>query len=303
MNFSEEIRKKKPTISNSTVKSYNSMLRSIHKAVFKDEEGKSQNFCKSTEIMEFLMTKAVNTRKTFLAALISICPDVAIYKTQMNEDLKAYKKEIDKAEMTDKLKENAISDDEIDNIYASLKSNFKTLIKKQNLDVAELMEAQQYVILSMYHGHILPRRSTDYILMKYKNFDKKTDNYVDMANDRLVFNVYKTAMRMGETLKGRQELDIPRSLRKILKKWISVIPEGSDYLFFNSILGPLSNVTLNQRLNKIFGSKKGVNALRHFYLTKTYSTLMQENEKMAGEMDAMGSDIAQAKYYVRTNEK
>jgi hypothetical protein len=218
MNFSEEIRKKKPTISDSTVKSYNSLLRTIHKNVFKDEEGKIDNFCKSTEIMQFLMTKPANTRKTYLASLISVCPEVAIYKTQMNQDLKDYKKEIDKAEMTDKLKESAISEEEIDGIYASLKSNFKTLMKKPKLDMAELMEAQQFVILSMYHGHILPRRSRDYILMKFKSIDKKTDNYVDMLNDRLVFNVYKTALRMGEVLKGRQELDIPRSLRKILKK-------------------------------------------------------------------------------------
>jgi hypothetical protein len=299
MNFSEEIRKRKPTISEGTVKSYNSMLRSIHKNVFKDEEGKIDNFSKSTEIMQFLMTKPPNTRKTNLASLLSIFPDVAIYKTQMNEDIKKYKEDFEKAEMTDKLKESAISEEEIDGIYASLKSNFKTLMKKQKLDMAELMEAQQYVILSMYHGHILPRRSTDYILMKYKSADKKTENYVDMGNDRLVFNVYKTAMRMGETLKGRQELDIPRSLRKILKKWIAVIPEGTDYLFFNNILGPLSNVTLAQRLNKIFGAHKSVNSLRHFYLTKTYSSLMQENEKMADEMGKMGSDISQAKNYVK----
>ena len=105
--------------------------------------------------------------------------------------------------------------------------------------------------------------------------------------------------RNVKSVLGRQELDIPRSLRKILKKWIAVIPEGTDYLFFNNILGPLSNVTLAQRLNKIFGAHKSVNSLRHFYLTKTYSGLMKENEKMADEMGKMGSNISQAKNYVK----
>ena len=125
-----------------------------------------------------------------------------------------------------------------------------------------------------------------------------------MQDNRLVFNKYKTATKMGETLKGRQELEIPPSLKKILKKWIAVIPPEVDNLFFNSQLLPLSNVSLNQRLNAIFGGKKAsVNSLRHFYLTTTYKDLMIQNEEMEDTMNDMGSSSAQAKVYIKINDK
>jgi hypothetical protein len=53
----------------------------------------------------------------------------------------------------------------------------------------------------------------------------------------------------------------------------------------------------------IFRKKASVNALRHFYLTSKYKTLMIENEKMSEEMNQMGSSSAQAKVYIKINEK
>jgi hypothetical protein len=139
--------------------------------------------------------------------------------------------------------------------------------------------------------------------MLYQNYDEKTQNYLDFDNDKLVFNQYKTAQKMGEVLKGRQELEMPSSLRKILKKWIEVIPKEVDNLFFNSNLEPLSNVSLNQRLNAIFKGPKSVNALRHLYLTSKYKQLMIDNEEMADDMNAMGSSSAQANNYIKINDK
>jgi hypothetical protein len=62
-------------------------------------------------------------------------------------------------------------------------------------------------------------------------------------------------------------------------------------------------VSLNQRLNGIFGGKKSVNSLRHFYLTTKYKDLMEETQKMSKEMQDMGSSIDQAKVYVKINDK
>jgi hypothetical protein len=239
-----------------------------------------------------------------MAALLCIEPDIKTYKDQMNEDIRTYRDEVSKSELTDKLDESAISQEEIDGIMSKLKQNAKALLKKQTHTIPDLMEIQNWVILSMYYGHIVPRRAQDYVLMLHKNADKKYDNYVDMQDNRLVFNKYKTATKMGETLKGRQELEIPPSLKKILKKWIAVIPAEVDNLFFNSQLLPLSNVSLNQRLNAIFGGKKAsVNSLRHFYLTTKYKDLMEKTEEMDDEMEQMGSSSAQAKVYIKINDK
>lgn len=303
MNFTDEIKKCKPKISEGSLKTYNSLLRSIHKAVFGSDEANAKNFSKEKPIMEFLNKKPYNTRKTYLAALICVAPDVATYKEVMMGDIKSYNDETKKSELTDKLENSAISQEEIDQIVADLKQNAKGLYKKKQLRVPDLMELQNYVLLSLYYGHIVPRRAMDYVEMVYQNYNKDTDNYVDFDNDKLVFNQYKTAKKMGETLKGRQELPLPSSLKKILKKWVEVIPKEVDNLFFNSNLEPLSNVSLNQRLNAIFGGKKSVNSLRHFYLTSKYKTLMEESQQMAEDMNDMGSSTAQANNYIKIHNK
>jgi hypothetical protein len=316
MDFSDEIKKIKPKISLASLKTYNSLLKNVHRTAFGDAEPDIKNFKKEKVIMEYLNKKPYNTRKTFMAALLCIEPDNKAYKDQMNEDIRTYRDEVSKSELTDKLDESAISQEEIDGIMAKLKQNAKALLKKQSHTIPDLMEIQNWVILSMYYGHIVPRRAhnpapfivprraQDYVLMLHKNADKKYDNYVDMQDNRLVFNKYKTATKMGETLKGRQELEIPPSLKKILKKWIAVIPAEVDNLFFNSQLLPLSNVSLNQRLNAIFGGKKAsVNSLRHFYLTTKYKDLMEKTEEMDDEMEQMGSSSAQAKVYIKINDK
>lgn len=303
MNFSDEIKKAKPQISDGSLKTYNSLLRSIHTAVFKGDDKNVKNFEKEKLVMDFLEKKPYNTRKTYLAALVCIAPTVDRYKEVMMGDIKTYNEETKKSELSDKLENSAISQTEIDDIVASLKQNAKGLYKKKQLRMPDLMEIQNYVLLSLYYGHVVPRRALDYVTMLHKGYDEATDNYVDFKNDKLVFNKYKTAQKMGKELKGRQELELPSSLKKILKKWVDVIPNGVDTLFFNSNLEPLSNVSLNQRLNTIFGGKKSVNALRHFYLTSKYKTLMEDTQKMSEDMEGMGSSSAQANVYVKVNNK
>ena len=303
MNFTDEIKKAKPKISEGSLKTYNSLLRTIHKAVFGTDDANIKNFAKEKPVMEYLNKKPYNTRKTYLAALICVAPAVATYKEVMMGDIKEYNDETKKSELTDKLENSAISQEEIDGIVADLKQNAKGLYKKKQLRVPDLMELQNYVLISLYYGHIVPRRAQDYVNMLYQNYNKEKDNYLDFDNDKLVFNQYKTAQKMGEVLKGKQELELPSSLRKILKKWIEVIPKEVDNLFFNSNLEPLSNVSLNQRLNAIFGGKKSVNSLRHFYLTSKYKDLMEQNQEMAEEMNDMGSSSAQANNYIKINNK
>jgi hypothetical protein len=304
MDFTDAIRKKKPDISAGSLKTYNSLLRSIYTNVFgKDSDPEIKKFDNHGAVMKWLMEKPYKVRKTFLAALISVTSEPEPYRTEMLKNIKEYRDDVDKSEMTEKLEQSAISQEEIDGISEKLRSNFEAMAKKKSHRVADLMEMQNYVILSLYYGHIVPRRSLDYVVAKYKNYDKETENYVDFKKNKLVFNIYKTAKKNGKELKGRQELDLPPSLKKILQKWVSVIPPEIDSLLFNSNLEELSAVTLNQRLNSIFGGNKAVNSLRHFYLTQKYKELMQANEEMAKTMESMGSSTEQAKIYIRINDK
>lgn len=303
MDFSDSIKKSKPQISAGSLKTYNSLLRSIHRSVFGNDSPDVKNFTKQGLVLDFLEKKPYNTRKTYLAALICVAPTVDKYRELMMGDIKTYNDETKKSELSDKLENSAISQQEIDAIVSDLKQNAKGLYKKKHLRIPELMELQNYVLISLYYGHIVPRRAMDYVTMLYKNYDDKKDNYVDFANNKLVFNQYKTAQKMGKELKGRQELELPPALKKILKKWVDVIPPEVDNLFFNTNLHPLSNVSLNQRLNVIFGGKKSVNSLRHFYLTSKYKDLMEETAEMAEEMENMGSSSAQANVYIKIHDK
>lgn len=299
MDFTDLIKKSKPTITESSCKTYNSLLRSIYTNVFgKDKEPDYKNFSKTEPILDWLNKKSYSSRKTYLAALVCVEPNEPKYKSMMMDDIKTYNAEVSKSEMTDKLEESAIDDKEIEEIRSKLKHNAELLLKRKSYNVADFMEIQNYIIFSLYSGHIVPRRALDYIEMKYQNFDRENDNYIDLKKKQLVFNKFKTAK-----FKGTQMLDIPPALMKILSKWISIIPKEIDHLLFNSKLEPLSGVVLNQRLNAMFGGKKSVNSLRHYYLTSKYKTLMQEKEKMAADLDAMGSSKAQENVYVKINDK
>lgn len=291
-------------MSANSVKTYNSLLRSIYKNVFGNINDVSlKHFSDHKKIMDFLNEKTYGTRKTYLAALVCIAPDVAEYKKQMMEDIKEYNDETSKSELTDKLENSAINQEEIEALADRLKRDAELLFKKKSPRLADLMDIQNYIILSLYYGHIVPRRSTDYVELKYQNYDKEKDNYLDLKKERFVFNKFKTAQKMGKELKGEQTLDIPPALKKILTKWIAIIPKEIDHLLFNTNLEPLSNVTLNQRLNALFGKKISVNSLRHFYLTSKYKQLMIANEDMAEDMEQMGSSSAQAKVYVKIHDK
>ncbi len=304
MDFKDEITKAKPNISAGSLKTYNSLLRTIYKAVFKttdkpDVKAFSEN---SKEILKFLEAKPFNVRKTYLAALVSVAP-LEAYKTMMLSDIRDYQHEQSKSELTTKLENSSISKEEIDEIAEKLRHNAEVLYKKKAHRVNDMMDIQNYIIISLYYGHIVPRRALDYVELLYQNYNADTDNYIDFKKNRFVFNRFKTATKMGKELKGQQMLDIPPALMKILKKWIAVIPKEVDNMLFNSNLEPLSNVTLNQRLNALFGKKAAVNSLRHFYLTTKYSDLMRETEAMSNDMESMGSSIAQAKGYVRIHDK
>jgi len=304
MDFSDELKKRKPNMSANSVKTYNSLLRSVYKNVFGNiNDVQMKNFSDHKKIMEFLNEKSFGTRKTYLAALVCIAPDVAEYKKQMMEDIKEYNVETSKSELTDKLENSAINQEEIEALADKLKRDAELLFKKKSPRLADLMDIQNYIILSLYYGHIVPRRSLDYVDLKYQNYDKEKDNYLDLKKERFVFNKFKTAQKMGAEVKGQQTLDIPPALLKILKKWLTIIPKEIDHLLFNTNLEPLSSVTLNQRLNALFGGKKGVNSLRHYYLTSKYKQLMIANEDMADDMEQMGSSKAQASVYVKIHDK
>jgi integrase len=247
--------------------------------VFQSKDVDVKKFDDTKSILEFLKDVPANKRKTILSALV-IATDNADYRDQMLGDIKTYNKGIATQEKTPEQEASWITMDEVKKIYDSLAKQANVLYKKETLSTVDLQEIQNFVIVSLLGGvFIPPRRSLDYTNFKIREIDPAL-NYLDKKT--LVFNSYKTAKTYGQ-----QTVECPPPLLKILKKFISV--NKTDFLLFDTNGGKLSPVKLNQRLTKVLGKGRGVNSLRHSYLTGKYADTIKINEDLAADMTAMGS--------------
>lgn len=293
--FTQIIKEKRPTISESSLKTYNSILRSLYKKVFGkiNKNGSinlAEDFNNVKPVLEHLEGLEPNKRKTILSALVVIT-DKKEYRDLMLDDIKDYNKTISKQEKNEKQEESWIEKDTVKELLNNLEANAKLLYKKKVLSVSDLQEIQNYIIISLLGGiYIPPRRSKDYVDLKINNIDKEKDNFID--KNKFVFNSYKTAKTYGQ-----QTVEIPKELKTILNKWIKVNP--TDYLLFDSNKEKLSNVKLNQRLNKLFGKKVSVNQLRKTYLTTKYKNVIELNKDIDNTFTKMGSSRSQFTTYVK----
>ena len=299
--FKEFLKEKRPNLSNSSINTYSSILRSLHKQIWGTTEINPENFTKPKQVIEKLKDLTPNKRKTILSALVVIT-DNKQYRDLMMQDIQDYRKEIEKQKKTPTQEENWVTKEEIMAKYKQLEKVAKPLWKKENLTSSDLQKLQSFVIVSLLGGmHIPVRRSKDYVDFKIRNIDKKNDNYMSDDGKHLIFNSYKTAKAYGE-----QKIPLKTPLRNILKKWISVNP--SEYLLIDSHGSPLGSgektgngsVKLNQRLNKLFDNKKvGVNILRHSIMTDKFGDMMKKKSEAEKYMNNAGSSTDMLTTYVK----
>ena len=288
----KEIQEKRPALSQSSIVTYNSILRTLHRKVFGEGDIKIENFKETEKILDHLKELTPNKRKTILSALV-IITDSKKYRDLMLDDIKNYNQEIGKQEKTETQRENWVEIPQIQELWDSLGKQANTLYKKKTgLTGSDFQQIQHFIILSLLGGVLIsPRRSKDYCDFKIRNVDKSKDNYLEKGV--MKFNSYKTAKCYGT-----QSVSIPKPLQSILNKWIKVNP--TDWLLFVSNQNPLTAVKLNQRLNKLFDGKKiSVNALRHSYLTTKFGDTIEKNKAIDQTMADMGSSRAMFTTYVK----
>lgn len=290
MNLKEFVASKRNTLSASSVNTYASILKSLYKRVFPDEEIDTDKFNDTEPITDYLKNVPIKTRKTILSALFVVTSNPE-YRKLMLEDITEYNKETAKQEKTESQKANETSTAEIQEIWLQLKHTAELLYKKQEKTMDDLQQIQQFIILSVLGGMFIPpRRSKDYTEFVIQT-PQPTDNYI--KGSELVFNKYKTAKTYGE-----QRVKIPKPLKLILAKWIKLNP--TKWLFFDTMYKPLTNVKLNQRLNKLFkGRKIAVNGLRHNFLTDKYKHTIAQNEEMQNDVSSMGTSVGQLTTYIK----
>lgn len=290
MDLKKAIKEKRPNLSDSSITTYNSILKNLYKKVFDGEEIDLKKFDDTQKILTYLKEVPPAKRKTILSALVIMTNDKK-YRDLMLEDIKDYTQDIGKQEKTETQKENWVETDGVKALWETLKKNTDLLYKKAHLTSGDLQQIQSFIIVSLLGGiFIPPRRSKDLVDWKIKNIEEK-DNYLKKSN--IHYNSYKTAKCYGE-----QVVAIPITLKNILNKWIKINP--TDYLLFDTNQNPLTSVKLNQRLNKLFDGKKvGVNQLRKTYLTGKYAEHSKIEKQLAQDMTSMGSSTAQEKTYIK----
>jgi integrase len=195
---------------------------------------------------------------------------------KVNENYKSQTK-------TEKEKINWISMEEIKEVYNHLKTKVDEMIKNKMIHHNTYID---FLLVALLSGVIVPpRRSLDYALMKVKNFDEKTENYI--KNSKFYFNQYKTSKKYGE-----QTLAIPKELLGYIKKWTKF--QSNEYLLFSSNNKHLSSSQITKHLNRIFGGKNiSVDILRHVYLSNYYKDIPKVKE-MENLASSMGHSISTA---------
>lgn len=285
------IKEKRPNITKSSLKTYESILRNLYNKIFDDEDYDMTKFGKEVnKVIKFLKDMEPKKRKTILSALVVIT-DNKEYRELMLDDIKEYNKEEAKQTKSKSVNENWVEQDELLSLYNELKKEYKILYVKKNKKSNEYQRMQDFIILSLLGGfYIPPRRSKDYVNFKIKNIDKDKDNYIE--KNELVFNSYKTAKTYGQ-----QKIVVPTPLKTIINKWSKINP--TDYLLFDSEYKQMNNVKLNQRLNKLFDKKASVNALRKSYLSDKFGDMIDLKNELDKTMNDMGSSRLQENIYIK----
>jgi hypothetical protein len=291
----EVITKNRPKLASSTVKSYISILKSVYQQVYpEDRTIDILKFNDTKKFLDYLMNNFdPSVRKQYLSTLVVLTENDE-YRTQMMEDVVATQELKENNEMNSKQRENHITNTEVNVLLHSLKNEVKLIQKSKSYTPSNLITYQNYILICLFSGkYIPPRRSMDYFMMKVRNIGNE-DNWLD--DNEFVYNSYKTAGTYGQ-----QRVLVPKTLLNIIKKYIAIIPEGQDYMFFTITGKPMSAVTLNQRFNTLFPSKNvSVNNFRHLFLSSKY----QKNIELTQDLRDMGtSHLVMNNYLQKGNFK
>jgi len=291
MDIPKLLKENRPNLSDSSVKTYTTLIKSVCKNVFKNKEITEKDLNDEYEkVLEYYKEKPSSSKKTYLSALFVLTKNKH-YQEAMNDDIAKVKTFTATQEKTNTQKENWLTQDKLDEVFNNLETNAKHLFKKTTLTGKEQQQLVDYILLLVMSGkYIPPRRPLDYTEFKIKNIDKEKDNFMEKLE--FIFNRYKT-----DKVYNTQRVTIPNQLRLIINKWSKLNP--TDYLLFDANLNKLTSAKINQRFNRLFGGRQGSNSIRHLYLTSKFGYTIEQQKEIDDTMADMGSSQSQLTTYVK----
>lgn len=286
----EQLKQNRPHLSASSLTTYCSIVKNLKKNLGCDDEKLIECLKDHNKVLKMLENDAINVRKTKLAVLVSLLKEggaVDAYRKRMTDDAQNHAEVLKNQLKSKKQEENWLDWDNVEMIYNKLVKETTPLFRKQKLNKIEFMEVLKMVLLSLY-VLLPPRRSKDFILMKFKNYQEAKDNFYD--GKKFVFNIFKTAKQHG-----RQEVIVPPKLKLILKKWIPLIRENTDMLLVDYRFIGLTPSRLTGLMNEIFedgaGKKISTSMLRTIFISDQFKGMpsLKQMERLG---DAMGHNVS-----------
>jgi hypothetical protein len=281
---------KKKGIKESSIKLYLSNLKRLNNGL----EPKTLTYLKNTKkILEQIKDKQPNTQRTYLISICTVLSGDEKYKKQYDEYFKLLKGSNDELKnnttKSEKQNNNWISQEEVLEIYKGYEEEVNKFIKKRKLNESEYNILLSYLILSLY---VLqpPRRSLEFIKMVIGDDSNKDLNYLDINNNKFIYNNFKTAGKYHS-----QIIDIPNKLMLVIKLYLikrgGTKPKQNNIPFLVKYNGePLTTSTQMTRiLNKIFDKKISVSMLRAIFVTDKYKDM---NVAKQNDAIAMGTSVS-----------
>lgn len=277
----------KRNLSDSTCKTYTSLLASLQKKLSDNDLTISFYKKNKEEILEHINTlEKPQTKKTLLSALFVLTDDDD-YKELMMENIKTVNQHYKEQKTDPERLKNVKSFDEIKLIHNQIKNAYKN-----NPTNSNLMDLLISSVCSGAIENLPPRRVLDYAVMKLKGFNRETDNYFEKG--KFHFNQFKTKGH-----KGKQEMDVPKELVTLINKRKKLAT--MDYLLENESGEPYTQSALSKKIKKLFqGNSQDV--LRSIYLSHLYKDLPAVSF-LQDTADKMGHSIDSAlSYYVKKDK-
>ncbi len=312
--YINKIKKHKPDIQESTLKTYICNIQKLHEHI--NAKRFNIKFLKDyNSIIEILEDKnySLSTKRNYIISiLVFIKADSTIsesisnkYSDYLNKLTDIQNEKYYDNDKNNKEAENWISLNEINIIKEKLLKEYNTL----NPDSTEsVFKYQKYLLLSLYT--LLPPIRNDYagetIIIEKNTLNNKDTDYNSYCINTIILNESKFILCNYKTKGsyGNKVIIIPEELNQILYHWYKLRknvfkdhPSKKMYLLIKASNHDeyLSKNHLTKYLNNIFYPKKiSTTLLRKIYLSEKYPVIHTYRE-MKNDAYIMGHDINTAK--------
>jgi len=276
----EEIKKAKPNISDSSIKTYYQSIKMIRQMMKLPSEMKSLDFLKDTkkviDTIEKHSSKLTTQKNKLTAILVCLNSDkekyekeIKEYRKKADEISKKYNEFLSKNEKSESQKKNWLEYEDLVDTTNKLKNQFTKLIKiKSKIDNDDFRKIQGYVMLRNQLEYPLRNDFANMMIItkkKYENIDegeRDKNNYLvkNKKNYYYHINNYKNVKRLGSRV-----YKIPENLQKMIRKFLLINKSGFLFVKPSNRDIALTENDITKEFTKIF---------KMYYPTKNVSTSM-----------------------------